>query len=170
METFVTPRSWSRSQVASLVELPRAHGLQVHFRERQSLDCFPDPIPTSDKIDLGLEQAQEVAWKLVKAGQKEEGDALPDLVSYPKQKSFPEKIAEAFTSSDQGKNTISLSSEASGGGLVGVVREILQGSGVHDVVEAWSAAAKVGEVLRVAQGRGGDVHGVQMRADTDTRL
>ena len=32
-----------------------------------------------------------------------------------------------------------------------------------------SAAAKVGELLRVAQGRG-DVHGVQMRADTDTSL
>jgi len=45
-----------------------------------------------------VEQAQEVAWRLVK---KEEGDALPDLVPYPKQKSFAEKIAEAVTSSDQ---------------------------------------------------------------------
>ena len=45
-----------------------------------------------------MEQAQEVAWRLVK---KEEGDALPDLVPYPKQKSFAEKIAEAVTSSDQ---------------------------------------------------------------------
>ena len=60
-----------------------------------------------------MEQAQEVAWRLVK---KEEGDSLPDLVSYPKQKSFAEKIAEALTSSDSGKNTISLSSEAHSGG------------------------------------------------------
>ncbi|KAJ1488549.1 hypothetical protein T484DRAFT_3613011 [Baffinella frigidus] len=114
----------------------------------------------------GLTKAREVAGTLV--GQKD-GDPPLDLVPYPKEKSIAQKLAQAVTGGDQGKNTISLSADTdSFGGLVGVVRGVLQGSGMHDVAEAWSAVAKVGGVLRAA--RGGEAQGVQLRAETDTRL
>ena len=52
---------------------------------------------------------------------------------------------------------------------MGLLATWMLGRCARKLMEAWSAAAKVGEVLRVAQGRG-DAHGVQMRADTDTSL